>query len=246
MDAVVLAAGLGKRLAPRTEVTPKCLIDAGGLPLIDRVLDRLAPLPFGCIGVTAFHLKQQVVDHFAGANPDSRIRVIQEERLLGTGGGLRNALAAMPPVTSLLVHNCDIVSDMNLEALLAAHDVSGADATLAVQRRLMPRSLAFDVNGQLLGRSCSMGSRSSGSWFAAEFCGVHVLGPRMAGFIRERSHIECLIDLLVQASSSELKVRGFDIGPALWMDLGTPENLAEFECSVLRTNRTSAPTLPPA
>lgn len=231
MDALVLAAGLGTRLGPRTQRTPKCLVQVGGRPIIECVLEKLSPLPISYIGVTTFHFKQQVVEHF-GKHSDERIRVIVEERLLGTGGGIRNALAAMPPFTCLLVHNCDIVSDIDLAALVAAHQASGADATMAVRRRTMPRSLAFGVDGLLISRSRDLPAERLRESILAEFCGVHLFGARMASFIRG-SDSECLIDLLVQASANGLGIRAFDIGAAWWQDLGTPESLAAYEHSIM-------------
>ncbi|UFN47468.1 nucleotidyltransferase family protein [Roseomonas sp. OT10] len=90
-DAMVLAAGLGQRMRPLTETTPKPLLTLEGQSLLDHVLDRLAASGVRHVVVNAFHLAPQIVAACA-ARTDLAVEVVVEDTLLETGGGVRNAL----------------------------------------------------------------------------------------------------------------------------------------------------------
>lgn len=88
---VVLAAGIGSRLRPITDETPKPLVAVGGRPLVDRALDALAAADVEEAVVTVHYRADQVAAHLADrARP--RVRLSREDRLLGAGGGLLHAL----------------------------------------------------------------------------------------------------------------------------------------------------------
>jgi MurNAc alpha-1-phosphate uridylyltransferase len=129
-DVMLLAAGLGQRLRPLTETTPKPLVRVGGTALIDRVIANARAEGAERFVINAHHLADQVVAHFAGRND---VTVVTEQTLLDTGGGVRNAL---PHLTSdpVLVMNTDAFwrpdVDRPLARLRARHRATGAAATL--------------------------------------------------------------------------------------------------------------------
>jgi MurNAc alpha-1-phosphate uridylyltransferase len=102
-SAMLLAAGLGTRLRPTTETQPKPLVPVGGIALIDRVMAAARAEGIVEFAINAHHLADQVVAHFAG-HPD--VTVLRETNLLGTGGGVRNALTVLPD-GPILVMNTD-------------------------------------------------------------------------------------------------------------------------------------------
>jgi MurNAc alpha-1-phosphate uridylyltransferase len=129
-DVMLLAAGLGTRLMPLTAERPKPLTAVGGTALIDRVVAVARFEGATRFAVNAHHLADQMVAHFSG-HPD--FSVLREPELLGTGGGLRNALSTLTG-DPLLVMNTDafwpVGRDRPLARLLARHAETGAEATL--------------------------------------------------------------------------------------------------------------------
>ena len=97
--AMILAAGRGERMRPLTDTTPKPLLKVGGRTMLDRILDQLEGARVDNIVVNAHHLGQQIVDHVG-----NRARVIVEDQLLDTGGGVKNALPLLGDGPFLVVN----------------------------------------------------------------------------------------------------------------------------------------------
>lgn len=129
--ALVLTAGLGTRLAPLTDVRAKPAVPVGGVPLVRRVLCGLAGQ-----GVTAavmnLHHRPDTITREVGYGDavGLRVRYSWESTLLGTAGAARHALDLLDEV--FFIVNGDTLTDVDLQALLAAHERSGALVTLAV------------------------------------------------------------------------------------------------------------------
>jgi D,D-heptose 1,7-bisphosphate phosphatase len=115
-QGVILAGGLGTRLKTLTQATPKPLLEVGGRPFLDYLLDEVARHGFDDILLLAGHLGEQVSDRYAGREwRGARIRVLREPEPLGTGGALRFALPHLHP--NFLLMNGDSFFDMNLRAV---------------------------------------------------------------------------------------------------------------------------------
>src|SRR5689334_12459 len=131
--AMVLAAGLGTRMRPLTDTMPKPLVQIAGKPLIDRVLDRLADAGVEKAVVNVHHFAEQLIRHLA-----RRVRprvAISDERglLLGTGGGVRNALPELGDAPFFHVNSDTAWLDgakPNLLRLADAFDPEATDALL--------------------------------------------------------------------------------------------------------------------
>lgn len=154
MKAMILCAGLGTRLKPWTESHPKALVPVGGVPMLRRVIDRLAGQGFDEVTVNVHHFSHQVKDYLMNeVLPVKHVNISDEsERLLDTGGGILNAsdmLSSDP--RPFLVHNVDILSNADLACLYDVHVKSEADITLLVSSRNSDRRLVFDSNMNLKG-----------------------------------------------------------------------------------------------
>jgi N-acetyl-alpha-D-muramate 1-phosphate uridylyltransferase len=90
--AMILAAGRGERMRPLTDTTPKPLIPVAGRSMLERTMDRLAQHGVPNVVVNVYHLGSQIADRLRG-----RARIIHEDRLLETGGSVRNALPLLGP-----------------------------------------------------------------------------------------------------------------------------------------------------
>lgn len=163
MQAMIFAAGIGSRLKPLTDTMPKALVRVGGEPLLKRVLDKLIGAGFTHVVVNVHHFGEQIIDYLH-ENDDFGIAIsISDERgrLLDTGGGLKKAASLFDPSGPILIHNVDILSNVNLKQMYfqapliqcpscgACH--LRADATLLVSRRKTKRYLIFDRAMRLVG-----------------------------------------------------------------------------------------------
>ena len=146
-QAMIFAAGLGTRLKPLTDTMPKALVPVGGRPLLWHVIMKLKDSGFERIVVNVHHFAQQIIDYLAAnQNFGLDIRISDEsEKLLETGGGIKKALPLFDPHSPILIHNVDILSNVDLSQL----DVDVP--TLVVSERKTKRYLQFDESMRLIG-----------------------------------------------------------------------------------------------
>lgn len=154
MKAMIFAAGLGSRLKPLTDTMPKALVPVAGRPMLEHVILKLKASGFTEIVINIHHFGEQIID-FLKANNDFGLTLhISDERdlLLDTGGGIRKARRFFENSDEpFLVHNVDILSDMNLKELYDFHLRNGSVATLLASRRKTSRYLLFDAEQRLCG-----------------------------------------------------------------------------------------------
>ena len=156
MRAMILAAGLGTRLRPLTNDRPKALVEINGRTLLEITLARLRSFGVRDVIVNVHHFADMVVDYLkANDNFGMRIEISREEVLLDTGGGLKKAAQFFLEDEAgehFLLHNVDVISNIDFERMMQRHVESGAVATLAVQERASSRQLLFDEDDRLCGR----------------------------------------------------------------------------------------------
>jgi NDP-sugar pyrophosphorylase family protein len=237
MKAMVLAAGLGTRLRPLTNDRPKALVEIAGRTLLEITLTRLASFGIQDIIINAHHFADKLVDHLQARNHFSlHVEISREEVLLDTGGGLKKAahffLESEQP---FMVHNVDVISDIDLGRMLRFHLDQQALATIAVQDRKTSRYLLFDDNGQLCGRRVGdekpelVGRGTSGQSLA--FCGIHVISPLLLRRMTEEGAFSIITSYLRLAGTGE-RILCFPADEYSWRDLGTPEKVAQAEADL--------------
>ena len=149
---MIFAAGLGTRLRPLTDTTPKALIEVGGVSLLDRTISRLRSFGYDHFVVNVHHHAQQIIDHIAKNELYSRMVQISDERekLLETGGGLKRAASLFRDDEPVLIHNVDILDNVDYDWFGRQH-LDTEDAVLLVSRRQTSRYLLFDHAMRLMG-----------------------------------------------------------------------------------------------
>jgi NDP-sugar pyrophosphorylase family protein len=159
MKAMILAAGLGTRLRPLTDSLPKALVEINGRTLLEITLTRLRTFGVTAAIINVHHFADMLVQYLKSKNNfNMRIEISREDDvLLDTGGGLKKAAwffeeAAAQQNEPFLLHNVDVVSTIDLTAILQFHTKNQALATLAVQTRESSRQLLFNDQLQLSGR----------------------------------------------------------------------------------------------
>ena len=152
-QAMIFAAGLGTRLKPITDRMPKALVPVGGQPLLWHVIQKLRAAGFERIVINVHHFADQIIDYIeANQNFGLDIRISDERvTLLDTGGGIKHALPLFDPSMPILIHNVDILSNVDLAALYHATLQSQADALLLVSQRQTKRYLLFADDDRLCG-----------------------------------------------------------------------------------------------
>lgn len=232
MDAMIFAAGLGTRLRPLTESTPKALIEVGGRPLLDWVARRLVRAGADRLIINVHHHADQIerfVREQDGFGVDVRISR-EEDRPLETGGGLMHAAGYFRRDAPFLLHNSDIITGIDLVAMYAAHGSDpGRLVTLAAGGRESWRYLIFDRRG-LCGRGNDRSQERelvrepAGETVDLPFAGIHVADPELLDLIAEEGAFS-ILDPYLRLAGAGRRIAPFDTGEALWLEIGSPERL---------------------
>lgn len=233
MEAMILAAGLGTRLLPLTHDIPKALVEVGGVPMLERVARRLIDAGAHRLIINVHAHADQVIRFVEEADDFGvEVRISHEpERALETGGGLKFAAEHFERKEPFFIHNSDILTNVDLEALYRAHGDSDALATLAVRSVETQRFLVFDDRGDLCGYGDKEGNEHlvrepAGSGRRYDFCGVQVVSPRIFDLMTETG-VFSIINTYLRLSKAGAHVRPHVVGDITWIDVGKPERLEE-------------------
>ncbi len=238
MKAMIFAAGLGTRLRPLTDHTPKALIDVGGKPMLQHVIEKIAASGINDIVVNIHHHPDKVKSFLDQFHPSGTNIAVSDESdcLLDTGGGVVKALPLLGVTDDVLLHNADILSDFDLEEMMAFHKETKADITLLTAHRPTSRYLLFGPDGRMTGWE-NIGTGEIRSPYSEEttrhserlgFGGVHILSPRALKIIRDYKPSDKKFSLtpFYIEKCDQLDIRSFTpAGPFQWFDIGKPETL---------------------
>lgn len=234
MDAMILAAGLGTRLRPLTDHTPKALLDVGGMPILERVARRLIAAGADRLIINTAHLAERI-EAFVRARGGFGVEAVfsrEDPGPLETGGALLAARAHFRGDAPFFLHNADILSGIPLGQMYATHEAAGDPlATLAVLDRPTTRRLLFDDAGLLgrmdEGKGLDLRVRAPvGEVQALPFAGIHVVSPRIFGLLTERGAFSILDPYLRLAGAGE-RILPYRVDGHGWIDIGRPEQLEQ-------------------
>ena len=148
---MIFAAGLGTRLKPLTDTMPKALVPVGGRPLLDINIRRLMAQGYDRFVVNIHHFAQQIIDYVKEQDYAPLVHFSDEsDQLLETGGGLKKAQALFRDDQPILIHNVDILDNVNYDWFARQHQAD-EDAVLLVSQRTTKRYLLFDNAMHLMG-----------------------------------------------------------------------------------------------
>ena len=247
MQAMIFAAGLGTRLKPLTDTMPKALVRVGGEPLIKRVIENLARAGVDRIVVNVHHFAGQIIDYLnENNNFGLDIRISDETSgLLETGGGIKKAAPLFAPDAPILIHNVDILSNVDLKKFYIAASVreerrvkseEGVDAVLLVSWRKTKRYLLFDDDKRLVGwtnietgevrspypelnpKECRMYA----------FAGIHAISPRLLKMMDSFPDRFGIIDFYLKACATH-NIIGYAKDDLKLMDIGKLDTLVQAE-----------------
>jgi len=235
MKAIILAAGLGKRLMPLTAGTPKALVKINNTPLLELLINKLKQAGYNEIIINVHHFAEKIRNFLiAHHNFGIRIAVSDEtDLLLDTGGGLKKASWFFNDNNAFLIHNVDILTDMNIHDMHLQHCRSGALATLAVMKRKSSRYFLFDNHNRLCGwektgeKKIICCSAKEKKLTPLAFSGIHVVNPSIFNLISEEG-VFSLTDLYLRLAEKHL-INAYNHTGSSWFDLGKPENIKNAE-----------------
>jgi NDP-sugar pyrophosphorylase family protein len=231
VDAMILAAGLGTRLRPITDHTPKALVEVNGVVMLERIARRLIDAGADRLIINVHHHADQIrafVEERDGFGVDVRLSPEPEDRL-ETGGGLLHARDHFREDAPFFLHNVDVITDADLETMYHDHAGDQRLATLAVSDRSSSRVLRFDDQGLQARVDRGVGSDEAARPLSGEarewaFAGIHVLSPAIFDLLTERGAFSILVPYLRLAADGH-RIMPHDITGDLWLEIGDPERL---------------------
>jgi NDP-sugar pyrophosphorylase family protein len=222
MKAMIFAAGLGTRLCPLTDTIPKALVRVADKPLLQWNIEKLIAAGIHNIIVNVHHFPELIRD-FLAENQNFGVNILisdESDKILDTGGGLLKAAS--------------LFSNLDLSLLLEYHLSQNALATLVVRERKTDRNLLFDPQMRLTGwintktgeiKEPARGINLYSKMLA--FSGIQILDPRFLPLMTGSGKFS-LIDTYLKLAPDH-RIIGYEDQSSLWMDAGTPEQLAEAE-----------------
>jgi mannose-1-phosphate guanylyltransferase len=226
---MILAAGFGTRLKPLTLTTPKALVSFEGVPMIEIVLKKLISAGIKEVIINTHHFSEQINKYFSDRAFPLRIQLVQEEEILGTGGGIKNAAPYLKDAENFLVHNVDVLSEIDIIKLYDFHLKESAFVSLSVQNRKTSRPLLIDENNYIIGR-VSRGQHlryktPHGSDKEVAFSGIHVISCEIFNYFPQEKFFD-IFAVYFDLIKANKKIIGCDSGNVTWRDLGNYHNIS--------------------
>lgn len=240
MRAMVFAAGLGTRLGSYTLLQPKALVKLGDKSLLEWVLRKIARNGFNQVIINLHHYPEQIKSTLKGLNiPGLSIHYSDEsDELLETGGGLKKASSFFPSEDkAFLIHNSDVISNVDLAKMMEFHYQSGAMVTLAVSRRDSSRVFYFDDNQSL----CGWENRKTGalrmigenvSCKPLAFSGIHIMSPEVLELLPSTKKFS-LTDFYLDIAG-QVKIKAYEHDANNWFDMGKESSFEQQAQYILK------------
>jgi mannose-1-phosphate guanylyltransferase/phosphomannomutase len=232
MKAVILAGGEGTRLRPLTSNQPKPMMPLVNRPMMEHVVTLLAEHGFDDIVVTVAYLANQIRDYFGdGSDFDVRMRYATEESPLGTAGSVRNAADELDD--TFLAISGDVLTDIDLTALVDAHRTSGAFASIALKHVENPLEFGIVITRPDDTIERFLEKPSWGQVFSDTInTGIYVLEPGVFDLIPEGEVVDFAGDVFPAALDQGRPLRGH-VTEGYWEDIGTTEAYMRAHADVL-------------
>lgn len=239
MKAMIFAAGMGSRLGNITRHRPKALVEVGGEPMLKRVIDNLKDSGVNEIVINTHHYGEQIASYLQeNQNFGIKISISAEtDRLLDTGGGLLKAREYLDFQEPFIVHNVDILTDVDLCDMMANHLSTGADVTLLCSDRSTSRYFLFDRNDLMCGweniktdeKKHPESQTLPSDYRRLAFGGIHIIGPKIFDKLHDyaKNDDKFSITPFYIENCDKLKIKAYVPENYKWIDMGKPESLIE-------------------
>jgi len=235
MKAMILAAGLGTRLKPLTDTRPKALLPLAGKPLLYYIIKKLISEGINQIIINVHHFHELIIDYIiAEKNFGINIVFSMEDTLLDTGGGLKKASLFFDDDQPFILHNADVLSEIDLQKMMDYHNKKKSLATVAVRHRKTSRYLLFNQKNILVGwQSLETGKRAlvgpaTHDPQKLSFMGIHIISPKIFPLL-PTEHKFSIINAYLDLATRKHHIVGYKNDADFWLDVGRKENLQQAE-----------------
>jgi NDP-mannose synthase len=220
MKAIILAGGRGERLAPYTTILPKPLMPVGDKPILDLIARQLKHHGITELTFAVGHLAELVMSYFKdGSRLGVRIVYSREEEPLGTAGPIK---LIQDPGERFLVMNGDVLTTLDFTGMIAAHEASGASATMSVCRRSLPVNFGVVKFAKDRHLTAYIEKPTYDVWVSM---GIYVLERRVVDFIPAGKTFD-LPDLMQSLMQAGEQVHCYHFED-YWLDIGRPDDHAK-------------------
>lgn len=223
LQAFILGAGLGTRLAPLSHIVPKPLLPVFQKPLIQHMMDHFIRAGVAEFIVNTSQLELMWERAFPFPDPQYRgvpVRLSHEKEPLDSGGGLKKIMPMVHKDEPLLVHNGDIFSDISVADLLAEHRRSGNMVTLALRSVDGKRNVGFDpATGLVTDMRHALGV-DAGSY---QFAGTYIMQPEVAELFPQDEDKFSIVPIWLEIIRRK-KLGGYVCDWSNWYEMGTPSD----------------------
>ena len=237
---MILAAGYGTRLKPLTNRTPKALIEINQTPLLELIIKKLIAAGVNEIIINVHHYAKQVVSFLKEkSNFDIQIEFSRENKILGTGGGLKHAAHFFNDKKPFFLHNVDILSTINLSEMYQYHLKRNALVTLALKKRETKRYFIVDEQNNICGHVDTskkvnrLKRTPAGKTSLIPFCGIHVISPKIFDYFKHTGQFS-IVDVYLDVIAYGLPVIGYPVDKNYWKDIGKLDTLEEVQDEIAK------------
>lgn len=242
MKAMIFAAGLGTRLKPLTNKIPKALVEVNGKTLLEHNICKLKSAGTKEIIINVHHYPDLITE-FLERKKNFGIHIeISDESclLLDTGGGLKKAAWFLETKEPFILHNADILSDINIQELYSEHLKNKCLATLVMKKRNTSRYFLVNQNNEVCGwtnikENKTIISKNDENLNMLAFCGIHVISPEIFQFFQNEPHVFSIIDKYLELCKKH-KIFAIEPKHSYWFDIGNIDKLKQAE-TYLKINK---------
>lgn len=241
MKAVILVGGEGTRLRPLTYSVPKPLMPLVNRPFLDHVLNLLREHGITEVVLAVSYRSESFEQAYgSGEHLGVHLTYVREEVAMGTGGAIKNVQSYLTPGETFLVFNGDILTDLDLTAMLRYHRETGSICTISLTPVQDPSQYGvvdMDQSGRIL-RFTEKPPReeATSDWINA---GTYILEPEILGYIPARQHYMVEHGLFPTLLAEGKPLYGYR-SKAYWLDIGTPAKYLQANADLLNGRLKSA------
>ncbi len=227
MKAVILCAGYGNRLKPLTNILPKPLFPILGHPLLDNIIFHLKKFGVNEICINTHWLAEKITHHIGdGSKFGVKTNILYEPKILGVGGGIGNMRDFLQDEELFIVHNSDILTNLDIKSAIDFHRKEHSIVTLILHDYKIFNNVTISAGCKILdiSNTLKVETDSNPALTKLAFTGVAIMSPEIFNFLsykKPMSIIDAYIELIKSRAGS---LKGYISKTHYWKDIGLLEN----------------------